>query len=209
MDNWLQKIQDLWLDHRSLVLTGVGLIAIVGAFFWHWPGGQSVPTASSATSSRVQASRSATGAVWIDVKGAVMRPGVYHLGRGDRVQEALGAAGGQLPTADLNQVNLAKELHDQEVVYVPQKGERPPAGLATGVASNGGATSASGDQERINLNQASKDDLMKIDGVGDKKADKIIAYRQEHGDFRQVEDLKNVAGFGDKTVARLKDRLAV
>lgn len=208
MDEWIQKLRDLWLDHRPLVLAGLGILVLVGAFWWQAPRpGMPDPTASSTRSRATSlASQPPAGQVGVDVKGAVQRPGVYRLKKGDRVQEALAAAGGQLPTADLNQVNLAQELRDQAVVYVPQKGEQPPARFASGASGLGTAGS---DQERINLNQASKEDLMKIDGVGDKKADKILAYRQAHGDFKQVEDLKNVAGFGDKTVARLKDRLAV
>lgn len=207
MEEWMQKLRDLWLDHRSLALTGIGLVIVAGALLWQLPGrGQPVPEQPRQSASVKTSASSRTGQVYVDVKGAVQHPGVYRLGKGDRVQEALGAAGGQLPTADLNQVNLAKALRDQEVVYVPQRGERPPAGGTTAAVANQVTGS---DQEHVNLNQASKEELMKIDGVGDKKADKIIAYRQEHGDFQRVDDLKNVAGFGDKTVARLRDRLAV
>ena len=79
----------------------------------------------------------------------------------------------------------------------------------TGTTDATSATSQSGQGDSVNLNTATKAQLQTIDGIGDKKADKIIAYRQEHGGFKTVEDLKNVDGFGDKTVAKIKDRLAV
>ena len=60
-----------------------------------------------------------------------------------------------------------------------------------------------------NLNQASKEELCQINGIGDKKADMIIQYRQQHGPFKSIDELKNVDGFGDKTVAKLKDQVAV
>lgn len=64
-------------------------------------------------------------------------------------------------------------------------------------------------KDKVNLNTATKDDLTKIDGVGDKKAEKIIEYRSQHGGFKSPEDLKNINGFGEKTVAKLKDQLSV
>ena len=71
------------------------------------------------------------------------------------------------------------------------------------------STASSVNQSKINLNQATKEDLLKISGIGDKKADKIIEYRQSHGQFKTVDELKNVDGFGEKTVAKLKEQLAV
>lgn len=148
----------------------------------------------------------------MDVKGAVNQPGVYRLSRGSRVQEALQAAGGATAEADINQVNLAKALQDAQVVYIPRHGEKLPSEFAGDGASasnspNGGSDSSAG--PIINLNTATKDQLQQLTGIGDKKADLIIAYRQAHGSFRTVDDLKKVQGFGDKTVAKLKDQLSV
>ncbi len=137
----------------------------------------------------------------MDVKGAVKQPGVYTLKHGARIQEALKQAGGPLPTADMRQVNLAKQVTDQQMVYIPAQGEvQTTAGLANANESS---------QAIVNLNTATKEQLLTLTGIGDKKADQILAYRQQHGEFKQVEDLKNVDGFGDKTVAKLKDSLAV
>jgi competence protein ComEA len=96
-------------------------------------------------------------------------------------------------------------------VYVPAQGEKvaDATTATTGTTDATSATSQSGQGDSVNLNTATKEQLQTIDGIGDKKADKIIAYRQEHGGFKTVEDLKNVDGFGDKTVAKIKDRLAV
>ena len=140
--------------------------------------------------------------ICVDVKGAVNRPGIYYLSRGSRVQEAILAAGGQNQQADLKTVNLAKELQDQQMVYVPVQGEQVPT-------VGGGGESSDTNQGKVNINTANKEELQKLDGIGDKKADKIIEYRQQHGQFKSADDLKNVNGFGDKTVARLKDQIAV
>lgn len=141
--------------------------------------------------------------ICVDVKGAVNRPGIYYLSRDSRVQEAIEAAGGQNSRADLRTVNLAKQLQDQQMIYVPSEGEQAIPTSAT-------ATDATGsNSEKININTANKDELQKLDGIGEKKAEKIIEYRQQHGEFKSADDLKNVNGFGDKTVARLKDQLSV
>lgn len=137
----------------------------------------------------------------VDVKGAVHQPGVYTLKAGARIQEALKQAGGPLPTADMSQVNLAKQVMDQQMVYVPAQGE--VQANATGALANQAS------QTIVNLNTATKEQLLTLTGIGDKKADQILAYRQQHGEFKQVEDLKQVDGFGEKTVTKLKDCLAV
>lgn len=158
--------------------------------------------ARKTTSVDAQASKS--GRVCIDIKGAVKRPGVYHLRKGSRVEEAIAAAGGSTNQADLNQVNLAKELLDQQIIQIPKIGEQ----LAQS-ASPSGSVSNGSDGDKVNLNTATKEDLTKIDGVGDKKADKILEYREQHGGFKSPDDLKNISGFGEKTVAKLRERLAV
>ena len=197
MEKLVEQLQALWEEHRSQIYVVIGLVLAVGFWWWHTHqpvtdavGATSQSSAYSATSamtsSLATSTENASGRVWVDVKGAVNKPGVYHLKKGARVQEAIAAAGSQTSLADLNQVNLAKELQDQQVVYVPAQGEKV-----------------------ADATTATKEQLQTIDGIGDKKADKIIAYRQEHGGFKTVEDLKNVDGFGDKTVAKIKDRLAV
>lgn len=140
--------------------------------------------------------------ICIDVKGAVNRPGIYYLSHGSRVKEAIDAAGGQSQQADLRTVNLAKELQDQQMIYIPTQGEKVPM-------VDGGGENSNSSQEKVNINTANKEQLQKLDGVGDKKADKIIEYRQQHGEFKTADDLKNVNGFGDKTVARLKDQISI
>lgn len=167
-----------------------------------------VPMAESASKQSFCRTNSASsGKVCVDIKGAVKRPGVYHLKKGSRVEEAIAAAGGSRDDADLKQVNLAKELMDQQILQIPKFGEQP-AFAQSGVSATGD-NGVGSDQDKVNINTASKEDLTKIDGVGDKKADKILEYRNQHGGFKSAEDLKNISGFGDKTVEKMKDRVAV
>jgi len=165
-------------------------------------------------------SRSSSGPVYVDIKGAVKRPGLYRVSASMRVADVINMAQGLQVQADEQQVNLAAKVADQQVIYVPAKGEShtstpaqsvPAASTATTAVTSSSASSASSasSNEPINLNQADVATLQHLSGVGQKKAEKIVAYRQQHGDFKSVDELKKVPGFGDKTVAKYKDRLVV
>lgn len=209
----IKEIKEYLLMHLRQVIIITVLIIVIGVMgfskYIYNPSstGQMTRVDSGQKGAAASSSSMSTGKVCVDIKGAVKRPGVYHLKKGSRVEEALAAAGGNTNDADLKQVNLAKELVDQQIVQIPKFGEQL-ASSPTSAISNGG-NDASTDQDKVNLNTASKDDLIKIDGVGDKKADKILEYRNQKGGFKSPDDLKNISGFGEKTVAKLKDRLAV
>ncbi|WP_295746103.1 helix-hairpin-helix domain-containing protein [uncultured Limosilactobacillus sp.] len=203
-----QRLFDLYETYKREILIGfVGGLVILGLFIWH---GRQQPTEMPMEKPATQVRQTnktdrKSGKVFVDVKGAVNKPGVYELRRGSRIAEAVNQAGGFRPDADNNQVNLAKQVNDQQMIYIPMKGEQ--------VAPNDGSL-ASGQQadsnsQVVNLNTATKEQLTTITGIGDKKADLILAYRQQHGQFSRVEDLKNITGFGDKTIAKIKDQLSV
>ncbi|WP_225417966.1 helix-hairpin-helix domain-containing protein [Levilactobacillus huananensis] len=147
--------------------------------------------------------------VFVDVQGAVRKPGLYQFTAEMRVADAIQTAGGLAPRADRQQINLATRLTDQQKLYIPLKGEKVPqvatSGMAAGEAS--GTQGSSGPTTVVNLNTATVADLQQLTGIGEKKAQKIVAYREEHGSFKSVKDLAQVSGFGDKTVAKLQDQL--
>lgn len=206
----MDKLMELWERYRPQVMMAGIVLVIVGVCLWQKSGQQQLPAASTNTviaskSTSENASHGSPRIVTVDVKGAVKQPGVYQLKSDSRVNEALNAAGGPLATADLRQVNRAQQLEDQQVIYVPTAGETPPA-AATGASSQ---VANNGPQEKVNLNTATKEQLCQINGIGDKKADLILQYRQEHGQFTSLDELKEINGFGEKTVAKLKDSLSI
>lgn len=110
-------------------------------------------------------------------------------------------------------MNYAKKLTDQLLIYVPKQGATA-ASAQTAVAPAAPQTSlttnASGaDGSKVNLNTATKEQLMQVDGIGDKKATKIIEYRQQHGSFKQLSELKDISGIGDKTYQKLSKSLTI
>jgi len=138
------------------------------------------------------------------VSGAVQAPGVYTLPPRSLADEALKAAGGAVPEADLERVNLAQELRDQQQIHIPRKGDAAQPATVNVIASAGAANAA-----RVNINTATTADLDKLPKIGPSTAQRIIDYRAKHGPFKKVEDLKNVSGIGDVTFEALKDLITV
>ncbi|GAX08386.1 competence protein ComEA [Secundilactobacillus silagincola] len=164
--------------------------------------------ASSSSSVTATSQTSVNTTMYVDVKGAVKQPGMKKVESTMRVIDAVQLAGGFASNADEKQVNLAQKLTDSQVVYIPKRGEKVPTSVAGSSAASGGASSES-EAPQVNLNTADLAGLQQLDGVGEKKAEKILAYRQEHGGFKSADELKNVNGFGDKTLERLKPQITV
>jgi competence protein ComEA len=178
--------------------------------------GVAASEASSGTSgsagTAVRVSRPPARASVVHVAGAVRRPGVYRLPAGARVQEAVRRAGGARRGANVNGINLAAKVVDGQQVVVPSRtpsGSRAPAAAAgapaEGSAPAGAAGAAPGPP--ISLNNATAEQLDTLDGVGPATAQKIIAWRTQHGGFRSVADLGQVPGIGPKKLAALRDRV--
>lgn len=136
--------------------------------------------------------------IFIDIKGAVNNPGVYEFTKDDRIKDAIEKAGGILEDADLTTINLSQKLKDQMLIVIPKVGEK--------VASN---SSSNSNKNTININLATKEDLMKITGVGETKAKAIIDYRENKGEFKKKEDITKVKGIGKGTFEKIKDEIDV
>ncbi|WP_417540519.1 helix-hairpin-helix domain-containing protein [Microbacterium maritypicum] len=141
-----------------------------------------------------------SGDLYVHVLGAVEKPGLYVLDLDARLVDALAAAGGTTPDADLAAVNLARVLEDGEQVVVPA------AGAAGGAP--GSAAPPPGD-DRIDLNAADQAALETLPRIGPALAERIIAWRDENGRFTSVDDLLAVPGIGEKLLAGLRDGVRV
>lgn len=140
--------------------------------------------------------------VIVDVKGAVKYPGVYTMQEGDRLIDAITAAGGYLPEADSRMLNHALRLADEAVIYVPIYGEELPE------ISESHQPNTQMD-DRININTATEQQLQTLPGIGPSKASAIIEHRTERGPFQKVEDIMQVSGIGQKTFERLESLIVV
>ncbi|TPR25707.1 ComEA family DNA-binding protein [Apilactobacillus micheneri] len=140
--------------------------------------------------------------IYVDLKGEVKHPGVYKVKSADRVTNVIKSAGGFKKHADQKSVNLSQKVNDQQVIIVNK------------ISPNGDISDSPNDvstanSKKVNLNTSDNKKLQELDSVGEKKADKIIDYRNQHNGFKSIDELKKISGFGDKTFEKLKDYLEV
>lgn len=148
--------------------------------------------------------------VTVHVAGRVRHPGVYELPLNSRVLDAVRLAGGGLPKADLDSLNLAKVLEDGERVYVPDPSERYLlAERGPGMDHTSTKKAADLPQHSISLNKAGQQELQKLPGVGPAMSGRIIEYRKAHSGFKSVDELMNVRGIGPKKFARIRNLVRV
>jgi competence protein ComEA len=159
--------------------------------------------AAQAGSAGQGSSRSAGDGVYVHVAGAVRRPGLFRVPAGSRVAAALARAGGPGPKADLTLVNLAARVQDGQQVVVPAVGAPPPGGGTAGVGT-GGATLAGA---KPSLATATVEQLEELDGIGPTLAERIVEYRDSHGGFRSIGELREVEGIGEKRFESLREAL--
>lgn len=203
-----------WRGDARLGVALLAAVAVVAGLVWYriGVGGSSdatpAPTATTravSSPTSVPASRQSAGdGVVVHVAGAVTKPGVVELGAGARVIDALEAAGGAAPDADLDRLNLAAKLADGERVLVQRVGEPLAAGVPEPGASGSEATSG-----LLNLNTATPAQLEELPGIGPVLAAAIIEERERRGGFRSVNELRDVRGIGEKRFEDLRDQVVV
>ncbi len=197
--------ESLPFEHPVLALVvAVGLVGLAAFAFLRPeppPVELSLPRADPAEALTASAGDTESSRLTVHAAGAVHRPGVYELDAGSRVADVLKAAGGTLPEADLDALNLAAPVTDGEKVLVLRRGEAAPVSAAGGVAS--------GPAAKVNLNTASAAELDALPGIGPATAEAIIRHREEKGRFRSVSDLLDVRGIGEAKLSQLRPLVTV
>ncbi|MGN0297573.1 MAG: helix-hairpin-helix domain-containing protein [Lachnospiraceae bacterium] len=133
--------------------------------------------------------------IWVYVCGEVQFPGVYELAAGSRIFQAVEAAGGMTEEAAEEAVNLANLLSDGQQIQIPSKESASLTAAKEQQSASDGM---------VHLNSATKEQLMQISGIGESKAEAILQYREEHGSFQSIEELKNVSGIGDSLFSKIQ-----
>jgi competence protein comEA helix-hairpin-helix repeat region len=146
-------------------------------------------------------------AMKVHITGQINREGVYEIKDGDRLEDLINKAGGLSPDADSKSLNLAMKLEDQMKIYIPSKDEILDQEDASTdqIISNADPSSQEG---KININEASKEELMTLPNIGEKRAQAIIDYR-ESKKFETIEEIKNITGIGDKFYQAMQDLITV
>ena len=170
--------------------------------------------------------------IYVDIKGEVNLPGTYLIKENNRVKDVIEMAGGLTEYADTSVINLSKKLQDEMVIIVYSKKEvqnfkqtkekennaleackySEDYGLENDACIENKSNTNNENSKTtaiINLNSATKEELMTLTGIGEAKADDIINYRNTNGGFKNIEDIKNVKGIGDAVFAKIKDRITI
>jgi competence protein ComEA len=208
-----------------LIVTAVSVVGIGAGAYWllrapATPIENTLPYASRTTSTTVAGTTSTTVVpslqptatmIVVYVAGAVVTPGVYELGGSARVHDAVDAAGGLTPEADLDALNLAAFVADGDRIFVPRVGQSVPAVVTPsgGGAGTVGGASASAPTEPVNINKASVDELDGLPGIGPATAAAIVAHRQQSGPFSSVDDLLDVRGIGPAKLDAIRGLVTV
>ncbi|MBD3949546.1 ComEA family DNA-binding protein [Tuanshanicoccus lijuaniae] len=202
--------------YKGVLAVGAAVLLLIGyqniasspqTIDWQSQVGETTQSIASETVLENQEVSETASEIYVDIKGAVKKPGVYRLPQGSRVMDVIEQAGGLLPEAADAQINQAQLLTDQMMIYVPSIAESTAEVSAVPQAFASVPNQESGG--KININQADSAQLQTLPGIGQKKAEAIIQYRQEFGSFRAVQDLTNVSGIGEKTLQQLLEYITV
>ena len=161
----------------------------------------------------------------LNIKGAVVNPGVYSFNEGERVIDAINKSGGLLENADTSVINLSKNLFDEMVIvvytvdevnemkgkniliqYVEKECNCPT--LSNDACLSNDSVKESG-SSKISINNASVEELTKLSGIGESKAKSIVEYRNEHGLFSSIDEILNVSGIGEALFEKIKDNITI
>ena len=234
LDGRAPAVATWWWAAAAVALAGA---VVVGVLVWsgrasvgsgRGPGvSLALPSATATSESGVagepglgSAGPSSTGSLVVEVAGAVVHPGVYHLAAGSRVGDLIARAGGLAADADGDRVNQAAALADGTLLYVPHIGQTDVPDPVDGSSAAGasGATDGAGGSDvskggftgpPVDLNTANATELDALPGVGPATAAAIIAYRRQHGPFQRVDDLADVAGIGPAKLAQIRPHVRV
>lgn len=162
---------------------------------------------------------------YVDIKGAVKKPGVYKVVKGSIVNDVIGLAGGLKSNANTKYINLSYEVNNHDVINIYTNSEVKNSSIKmecscpsldisscdnSSIVTNNGTSNNNGSSVsgKVNINSASKEELMSISGIGESKALAIIEYRN-NTKFNSIEDIKNVSGIGDSLYNTIKDSITV
>jgi competence protein ComEA len=193
-------IREVALERVHIVMASVVLVVAGAAGVWLGaPQSDPAPVAIDRLDSFPPGASPESERITVHVAGAVHSPGLVTIATGARIAHAVAAAGGALGSADLSLLNLAAIVHDGDQVTVPVRGRPVSSGLSPETSDDG----------TVDLNAASAVELEALPGVGPVLAQRIFAYREEHGPFATVEDLLDVPGIGEGKLAALREAAVV
>ncbi len=197
------------MDKNRIKLVAVVAVVVVCGMIWLWNDraqGQQAQrdtdmfASLDAGASAAPAEDGKEAEIYVHITGAVKKPGVYTFAARPRLVEVVERAGGFTKDAIKNSVNQAETVEDGTQIIIESTRDKKEKKTTGNQDDSGG---------RVNINEAGKDELMTLTGIGESKAASIISYREQHGAFRKIEDIMNITGIKDGVFAKIKDQIRV
>lgn len=205
-----------------IIVIGVIIISVIGYYIYSINDSESYEQIETISEEPQQQKEefveNDTEEIVIHIAGEVNKPGIVKIKEGARIADVIEKAEGLTDQANLTNINLAYIVEDGQKITIPSKEEDTKEyileGSGQGVSSNNTQTNTSqnnsaGQNTKININKATKEELQTLSGIGESTAQKIIDYRKENGDFKQIEDIKNVSGIGEAKYNAIKDNIKI
>ena len=151
----------------------------------------------------------------VHIAGEVKKPGIVKTKEGARIADIIEEAGGLTENANITNINLAYIIEDGQKITIPSKNQKVEAKQEEYIQTENEQGIINEEQgifnknQVLNINKATKEELQTLQGIGESTAEKIITYRKENGNFKQIEDIKNVPGIGDAKYENIKDKISV
>lgn len=188
-----------------LVLFCIALFASISTFYYLYTQEDTTPIITDNTQTQIQDKQEDI-TITVYVSGEVNSPGLVELPSDSRIADAIKACGDFTPLADKAKINLAQKLTDGMQIQVNSK---TPVNNSNEQVNDTNSNSPNNNSSSnlININTATKEDLDTLPGIGPATAQKIIDYRQEHGNFSSIEDIKNVKGIGEAKFSKMQDKI--
>lgn len=189
-----------------LVLFCIALFASVSTFYYLYTQEDTTPIITDNMQTQTQDNQEDT-TITVYVSGEVNSPGLVELPSDSRIADAIKACGDFTPLADKAKINLAQKLTDGMQIQVSSKAPVINSNEQVNDTNSNIPSNNNSSSNLININTATKEDLDTLPGIGPATAQKIIDYRQEHGNFSSIEDIKNVKGIGEAKFSKIQDKI--
>ena len=213
---FFMQVKRLLMEYKKVLSIIGGVLAViviilVGRGMMASPTKEKVMVTNAVNTTRVEETTTMIPQnCYVDIKGEVLRPGVYEFSCESRIQEVIKKAGGFTEEADETKINLAQKITDQMQIIVPNVQSKQEGGVTEENSGKGSSTNTNvfnSKQGTVNINMATLEELQTIKGIGKKKAEAILQYRKEHGAFRTKEDLLQVKGIGKKALEAIESQV--
>ncbi len=201
---------------KKFVIIIVLIIFMLGGIFYYVKNDNKVSEDVVLVTKKVSSTKVSNKKMYVDIKGSVNNPGVYEFKENDRVIDAINYAGGLSKYANTSNINLSQKLSSEMVIYVFSNKEIEDGSKASSCSTICGVNvievnncvDENNSSDKVNINNATLEELMTLTGIGESKAKNIIAYREKEK-FKTIEDIKNISGIGDALFEKIKDRIVV